>query len=419
MIIKKIISKFVKLIVKYKLKFQFHIGKKAINKINSGKSWSFLEIFLPNNLIYPKLELIFMRNAKLEISKNITVNNFLKPNYKADSNKIINYEATLPDSVLFLTPKFYGRHPNIVWWNFYEHLFNLGVKVTWIDILDNKLNKKFDLANAIDLLFSDQSGRNILFLDPLDATDIFVEYRDVNNNFFENLKSRKNFQLIGPLGDIWREKDKVKIINAETYFDGFIHIDRIAAEKYPKKVKDKLFFYPFVALNSNNFVPQIKESILFYSGQVRDADRRYWLRNLIDISKKYGIVIENYAWYLRNEENSLEQAKYVKKLNSVQYSLSLTQKGVGHWLATARAFQSLQSGCTLIHQESPKFNMFNDLLSPYIDYLPFTNVRELCEVIEFIAKYPIEAKQIGNNGASNIRSVFHEANLWKFCLNSR
>ena len=83
---------------------------------------------------------------------------------------------------------------------------------------------------------------------------------------------------------------------------------------------------------------------------------------------------------------------------------------------TGRSKQSLLSGCTLIHQESPNYNMFEGILTPYVDYLPFTNLYEFREVIKFVADYPRESKLIGLNGSNKFRSIFPEVIFWNFCL---
>ena len=172
-----------------------------------------------------------------------------------------------------------------------------------------------------------------------------------------------------------------------------------------------------MAFDSGEFQSLTKKNVLIFSGQVRDSDRRYWLRSVINLSKKLDIQIKIYSWYNWNQGNALKQTEYVNELNSSQYSLSLTQKGVDHWLITARALQSLLSGCTLIHQEGENYRTFEGILIPYKDYIPFTNSFELYEVMKFISDYPNESKKIGENGALKIRNIFQEVDFWNFCLN--
>jgi len=403
-------------IFRYKLNLEVYTGKILSNQINKQKSnLKFLEILMPNNRIFSKFDILFGNKFNLNISENKIYDKFVAANDIEPKPVAFNTEIIYPDKVLLLAPKFYGDYPNAVWWDFYHHLQNLSIEVTWLDLLDNNL--KESLREYLEIFFQNKSEKNLLFLDPLAATERFAQYKSVNQELLNGLTNRKNFRVIGLLGDIWRNKDKKKIIESVGYFDGYIHIDKIAAEKYPKEVKDKFFYFPFVAFDTGEFQVMTKKNVLIFSGQVRDSDRRFWLRSVIDLSKKLNTQIKIYSWYNWSQGNALKQTEYVTELNTSQYSLSLTQKGQDHWLITARALQSLLSGCTLIHQEGKNYRTFEGILTPYKDYIPFTNSVELCEVMEFISDYPNDSKKIGENGALKIRNFFQEVDFWNFCLN--
>ena len=50
--------------------FEGFIGKIVSNRLNKNdKSWRFLEIFLPNNGIFPKFKIICMNKVKMIIMK--------------------------------------------------------------------------------------------------------------------------------------------------------------------------------------------------------------------------------------------------------------------------------------------------------------------------------------------------------------
>ena len=402
--------------------FEGFIGKIVSNRLNKNdKSWRFLEIFLPNNGIFPKFKIICMNKCNsnpMYVTKNI-YQRFLEGGQNIPPETVITEKLIYPDNVILLGPKFYanGAYPSVAWWGFYEHMKSKNIKVTWLDIIENKNQTKFGIMDKLNEIFSNRTENNILFLDPLAAPEAFTEYRNLNQKFFENIVTRSNFHIIGLLGDIWREKDKKQIINVEKYFEGFIHTDKISASSYPEEIKEKFFYYPFDAFDTGSFKPDLdKANNFLFSGQIRDADRRYWLRHLIDLSKKHDLKIENYSWYRYSHGKALEQVKFTEKLNKTQYSLSLTQKGKNNWVMTGRSKQSLLSGCTLIHQESPNYNMFEGILTPYVDYLPFTNLYEFREVIKFVADYPKESKLIGLNGSNKFRSIFPEVIFWNFCL---
>lgn len=408
--------KIMQVIFRYKSSLEVHTGIVLSNQLNKQKSnLKFLEILVPNNRIFGKLDILLGSKKHFNVSKNAIYDKFITANSINPKHITLDTETVFPDRVLLLAPKFYGEYPNAVWWDFFHHLQNLDIKVIWLDLLENDL--KVSLREYLDTFFQNRFDKNLLFLDPLAATERFVQYESINQELLNSLKSREHFRVIGLLGDIWRSKDKKKIIESTSYFDGYIHIDRIAAEEYPREVKDKFYYFPFVAFDTGEFQPSTKINKLIFSGQVRDSDRRYWLRSVINYCRKMNVPIEIHSWYNWNQGNALKQAEYVTKLNTCQYSLSLTQKGLNHWLITARALQSLLSGCTLIHQEGKNYRTFEGMLTPYRDYIPFTSSYELYEVIKFISDYPNESKKIGKNGALKIRSFFQEAGFWNFCLN--
>lgn len=410
------------LFLKNRQTFEGFIGKVVSNKLNKNdKSWRVLEIFLPNNGIFPRFKIIYMNKFNSNsryVTKNI-YQRFLEGRQNIPSETLITEQLIHPDNVVLLGPKFYanGAYPSVAWWGFYEHMKSKNIKVTWLDIIEDTSQAKFSTIDKLNEIFSNRTQNNILFLDPLAAPEAFSQYKNLNQKFFENIVTRSNINIIGLLGDIWRKKDKEQIINVENYFDGFIHTDKISASSYPKKIKEKFFYYHFDAFDTGIFKADLdKDNNFLFSGQIRDADRRYWLRHLIDLSQKYDLKIENYSWYRYSHGIALEQVKFAEKLNKTQYSLSLTQKGKNNWVMTGRSKQSLLSGCTLIHQESPHYNMFEGILTPYVDYLPFTNLHEFREVIRFVVDYPKESKQIGLNGSNRFKSMFPEVKFWNFCM---
>jgi hypothetical protein len=409
-------NKVIQFILRYKINLEVYIGKILSNKINKQESnLKFLEILMPNNRIFSKFDILFGNKFNFSIQENTIYNKFIASENIKPAPVAVNKGIKYPDKVLLLAPKFYGDYPNAVWWDLYHHLQNLSIKVTWLDLLDNTLD--VSLGEYLEIFFQNKYEKNLLFLDPLAATERFEQYNSVNEELLNNITTRENFRVIGLLGDIWRSKDKKKIIESVRYFDGYVHIDKISAKKYPQEVKDKFFYFPFVAFDTGKFRLMTKKNVLIFSGQVRDSDRRYWLRSVINLSKKLNTQIKIYSWYNWNQGNALNQTEYVNELNNSQYSLSLTQKGLDHWLITARALQSLLSGCTLIHQEGKNYKTFEGILTPYKDYIPFTNLFELYEVMKFISDYPNESKKIGENGALKIRNVFQEVDFWNFCLN--
>lgn len=418
------ISEISKLISKIKQYSESLIGEFLSNKLNKNKnSFRFLECLLPNNGIFSKYELILMKKMN---NFNHFINESAPCHFK-DSFRAQNFNnfkkpvSIFPDNVILLGPKAYmdGKYLVNSWWEFYNYMNSKNINVKWIDLLEDKSINKFNLSHMVNSFFPNKDQKNVLFIDPLAAPETFLEYRNIEAEVLHKMQTRSNFRVIGLLGDIWREKDRRQILDVESYYDGYIHTDKIVSTTYPKNIQDKFYFFHFDAFDSGIYEPtHRKENTFFFSGQVRDSDRRYWLRNLINLSVLYDIKIENQTWYRYASNKALKHSNYVEKLNSTQFLFSLSQKGKKNWVMTGRSKQALLSGCTLIHQENPESRMFDNILTPYVDYLPFSDVNELHEVVRFIKSFPNESRAIGMNGAIKFRQAFPERYFWEFCIGS-
>ena len=388
-------------------------------RINSGKGYPRLfELFLPNNKIFSKSKLIGIKRPILN-HYNLTLDNADLLENNLISNSIKNKNGTaIPNKIILIAPKTYGSYPNAVWRDFYLHLSKKSWEVLWISPEEDFNQNRATVQNQILNFLENSPNSNLIFFDPLASTEVFKIYRDLDQSFFRNLRNESDFQLIGLLGDIWRDKDRIKIIEAEPYFDGFIHLDNKSAFSYPKEVKEKFFFFPFVAFDSGIHKPADKKDGIVFSGQIRDSDRRYWLFQLLSLCKSNELKLSLCTWYKWNPSKIWDENRYSKILNSSLACFSLSQKGKYHWLITARALQAILSGCLLIHQEGYDFNTFENILTPNTDYLPFRDEKDLKKNLELIKHDPILARNIAENGRRKIRELFPEELFWKFCLNT-
>lgn len=193
--------------------FEGFIGKIVSNRLNrNDKSWRFLEIFLPNNGIFPKFKIIYMNKFNsnpMYVTKNI-YQRFLEGGQNMPPETVITEKLIYPDNVILLGPKFYanGAYPSVAWWGFYEHMKSKNIKVTWLDIIENKNQTKFGITDKLNEIFSNRTENNILFLDPLAAPEAFSEYSNLNQKFLKILLHEVIFILLGYLVTYGEKKTK-------------------------------------------------------------------------------------------------------------------------------------------------------------------------------------------------------------------
>ena len=136
----------IQFILRYKINLEIYIGKVLSNKINKQENnLKFLEILMPNNTIFSKFDMLFGNKFYFNIPKNTIYDKFVAAENIKPAPVAVNTGIMYPDKVLLLAPKFYGDYPNAVWWDLYHHLQNLGIKVTWLDLLDNNIEVRLRL----------------------------------------------------------------------------------------------------------------------------------------------------------------------------------------------------------------------------------------------------------------------------------
>ena len=395
--------------------FQNKVGCFLSRELNDNK-WksSVFEIFLPNNGIISRSKLLwppdYNKKTRLrEIDK-------ISKRERSDGSGSMSQEIFRKTRVIIIAPKNYGEYPNTVFHDFHLHCQSIGVETFWLSFDDGGLSDLSELKHTLHSLTENLKLNNLCFFDPLAAAEVFPVYKAMDTDFFHDLEFRKNFRLIALLGDIWRVKDK-KVINSWSQeIDRFIHIDNIASWNYSDEVQSKMTCFPFVAFDTGTYFPDKKENCIVFSGQVRDSDRRYWLRHLIRNSKAHRINLRIRVWYKYSTFIALSDEEYVKSLNQSRYAFSLSQKGSDHFLITARSLQALLSGCVLIQQEGENCKPFQEYLVPFVDYLPFSNESDLSQIVKIIGCNPELLENIRNNGAKAIRNAFPEHIFWNACL---
>ena len=379
------------------IKYQDKAGKNYSNLLNSGKVRyaTLLSFFLPKNGIRPHLHGITGENPRL--TSSLSIGEYLTKD-ELDSEM---------NMVLILTPRKLGSYPNVIFQGLENFLLEQKVKFTWICLNELDSNYLDEVSKIISALCKD-SKLTVIF-DPLAPCELYERYRSMLPSWIETQKSTSNFSLFALLGDIWREKDYASIIPWASAVDRFFHVDPVACLKYPAEIRLKMVFYPFVSLPEASYTPQSKfkkEHQVFFSGQVRDSDRRWWLKECYSLSKNNDINFVVNSWYKFKSGNVLSRDSYLASLMQSSACLGLSQRGLNHWILPARSFEALRVGTALIQQEGPNCSPGQTFLRPFEDYIPFSSLEELQEIFKTILHDRDEIERIARNGQGALQRCF-------------
>jgi len=379
------------------IKFQDIAGKCYSHLVNSGKirSATLLSFFLPNNDIRPHVHRITGQTPRFKSSLNIDE---FSAKYELDFQK---------NMVLILAPRKFGSYPNVIFQGLENFLLERKVKITWICLNELSTNYLDDVSKVISALCKD--SKLTIIIDPLAPCELYERYRSMCASWFETEKSTYGFSLFAFLGDIWREKDYTSIVPWGGAVDRFFHVDPVACLKYPAEIRLKMVFYPFVSLPEASYKSQSqfkKKHQVFFSGQVRDSDRRWWLKECYSLAKNNDINFVVNSWYKFTSGNVLSRDSYLTSLMQSSACLGLSQRGLNHWILPARSFEALRVGTALIQQEGPNCSPGQTFLRPYDDYIPFSSLEELHEIFKTVLHDRDEIERIARNGQGTFQRYF-------------
>ena len=389
------------------IKYQDKAGKSYSHLLNLGKirCATLLSFFLPKNGIRPHLHRITGEIPCL--TSSLSIDEFsAKDELKSQMNM-----------VLILTPRKFGSYPNVIFQGLETFLLEQKVDFTWICLNELDTNYLDEVSKIISALCKD-SKLTIIF-DPLAPCELYERYRSMRASWFETQKSTSNFSLFAFLGDIWREKDYASIVPWGGAVDRFFHVDPVACMKYPAEIRLKMVFYPFVSLPEAAFKSQSKlkkEHQVFFSGQVRDSDRRWWLKECYSLSKNNEINFVVNSWYKFQSGNVLSRNSYLTSLMQSSACLGLSQRGLNHWILPARSFETLRVGTALIQQEGQNCSPGQTFLRPFDDYIPFSSLEELREIFETILHDRDEIERIARNGQGALQRYFPDDSFLRILL---
>ena len=376
-------------------KLQDFFGNQASRNLNSGQSfqYKFFSLILPRNEIHPVKDENFNRTELNYI--------FTKTKKVIASN---SYDKSHLH-VILLSPRNFGIHGNVIFDGLFDFLQNYGIRTSWFCANEFGINFKDELSQLI--IESSETINTIVFIDPLAAVEFFARYRDLDANWFLSLQSKAHFTLAALLGDIWRPKDQISIFKFRDAVNVFFHMDEYSALKYSSDIYQKMFFYPlgaFSNISKEKTLMESKTDQVFFSGQIRDSDRRWWLVELSSLAIKQKFSLELNTWY--KHKNAINRADYLKKLASSTSSFGLSQRGKNHWILPSRSIESLRLSTALIQQEGPDCSPASSFLKPYKDYLPFVSLQDLRDISISFLKDQQLLIEIGLNGKKALEEAF-------------
>jgi hypothetical protein len=223
--------------------------------------------------------------------------------------------------------------------------------------------------------------------------------------------------------DLWREKDKSHIDSIKSYIDIFLHNDSIIMEKSFLDIVHKSFTWPlariwsYVNVSPDKLIEQ--EDRIFFSGKASEYDRRQILDSVIDATRTTTLKPRFRLGFGYLPSLFEDTQRYKSELQQNRCILSPAQKGERHWIITGRTMDTLGSpnSGVLLQQEGVNCRPLAKILTPYRDYLPFTNQEELHEIIGWCDENSLSANQISQNGYTEIRRYFSPSYLSGIFLN--
>ena len=389
--------------------------KHVSNRLNSNKRYlSAVEIFLPNNQIFSKLNLLFptyeLRPSRKIITKfpsSLTLafekDSTLKRSRAGSEEKRLAF--------LFLAPLNFGIYPNLDMKFVKNALEAANYEVCWQELKGNFLQDLNKVRKNLELFQSKGVSKVFILVDVLAAPHHYPEYLKVLE-IRESISDEWDVHFVALVGDIWRNKDMDGIKRASDFVDLFVHNDIAASKGYPDYLQAKMAFFPYAALDDKLFQPaSSKNGSLFFSGQIRDSDRRVWLQRTVKYTKKEKVGIQINVWSSASSSGYKNYEDYAYALNNASFCLSLSRRGLDHWILTARAHQAVRSGATLIQEVGASFDPWLDMLVPWKHYVPFHDRDSLKEAIKYLGQDLPNARNLGIQAREVYRRRFTMQNF--------
>ena len=194
--------------------------------------------------------------------------------------------------------------------------------------------------------------------------------------------------------------------------DEFIDANIISGSTYINKFKFKSTIYMWEIFEKRFFKKEKKKIDIFYSGQNK-PERQFILSKLSqkiknNFFKNLNIYI-NYSSNSDKSKNYLNYSKYIKKFRQSKITIGFSRTIFGLHCCNGRLFQALAAKCLYLEHwncETPK------LLTPYLDYVPYYNFKDLNNKINYFLNNPNDLDKIANNGHNKIKYKFNTKNYF-------
>lgn len=252
--------------------------------------------------------------------------------------------------------------------------------------------------------------------------DSEISHTELNviNSLLKQLKFGLRPRLLLLCYDLWRPQDANLLNFSSRIVDGFLHMDPVMFGRIlPKQHMQNAYLWPVARFwqDSKVYSPisHITKNSIYFSGSVRQIDRREILETLIRRLRNSSIETNFNIFDTLIPRSIPKKSDYLEELNSNSIILSMAQKSSNHWILTGRTWETLiaPSGGLLLQQEGPNCRPLAGLLTSGVDYLSFSSPVELNDLVTYVENNQTLLAGIANSGRVRVREIFSTRNLQK------
>ena len=421
-VMSKVLKSLKKCVIAHLLKLQKSTGTLVARRLSRGKPFpAVTEKVLPQN----KISKSHQNKDKSEL---ISLNDVFKPTLMEvrDVQFAMSKVKSKKKKIVIFGPEWYGSRPSFTMNQLKESARRVGYEAVYVDFVKLLASQNKNNQGIRDLFISSMKIEKPDYV-LIGFTDsyVFPYFKGIDSEFIENVRSQlpTPFSLINVCGDLWRREDQLAVESWRESCDLFLHIDEFSMRKLSKEVQGKALFYPFIGLEDFPNAQDKNYLELFYSGQVRDSDRRIILNNVLKKLRNSQVLVANfkvhYAW---DEDSALTEAKYRQSMSNADFCISFAQKGPAHYLIPWRSLEALSAGSVLIHQQHEDFSPLTMIANSNEHYLPFLDEESLLTLLSQIEKNPRDYLGISIRAQKFFKSRYSDWNFWELVdlrLNNR
>jgi len=230
---------------------------------------------------------------------------------------------------------------------------------------------------------------------------------DVNVPSFETLITLHQKHAHRPIFAIWGDLEIQEQIDISKALLPYVHLNiATASSAAVARINNPKYFYSWVPKDQTVFHnPNKKRDInVSYVG----SPKKERLKR-IEYLKQHDILVKHGGGE-RQEHRTTEA--YADTFKRSKISLSFARAHASH-VINARPFEIMLCGALLMEQENfetPKF------YTPYIDYVPYTNNRDLLEKVRYFLEHEDERQAIATHGQRTTETLYSAHRFWHTVL---